>query len=133
MDELRAEFERVRPALADAEEALNRRVIDLEEYLEALTQLGGPEPAEASGPSEPEPVREPVVDDAAAPSTAKARRVVARRKDGGEVHILGPDYRRIMAVFEKAGGDRLSARQVVVGLGWDVSVPARVEGARGAG
>ncbi|MEV7675913.1 hypothetical protein [Streptomyces sp. NPDC088752] len=129
--ELRAEFERVRAALADAEEVLNRRVIGLEEYLETLTQLGGPEPAEASGPSEPEPVREPVVDDAAAPSTAKARRVVARRKDGVEVDILGPDYRRIMAVFEKVAGDGLSARQVAVGLGWDVSVPARVEDARG--
>ena len=60
VEELRAEFERVRAALADAEEVLNRRVIGLEEYLETLTQLGGPEPAEASGPSEPEPVREPV-------------------------------------------------------------------------
>ncbi|MEU7075787.1 hypothetical protein AB0B30_37545 [Streptomyces narbonensis] len=75
--ELRAEFEQVRAALADAEEVLNRRVIGLEEYLETLTQ------------------------------------------------------RRIMAVFEKAGGDGLWARQVAVGLGWDVSVPARVEGARG--
>ncbi|MEU9063393.1 hypothetical protein AB0D13_32140 [Streptomyces sp. NPDC048430] len=134
VEELRAEFERVRAALADAEEVLNRRVIGLEEYLETLTQLEGPEPAEpaeASGPSEPEPVREPVVDDAAAPSTARARRMVARRKDGVEVDVLGPDYRRIMAVFEKAGGDGLSARQVAVGLGWDVSVPARVEGARG--
>lgn len=57
------------------------------------------------------------MDDAAAPSTARARRVVARRKDGVEVDILGPDYRRIMAVLEKAGGDGLSARQVAVGLG----------------
>ncbi|MFF9504925.1 hypothetical protein [Streptomyces sp. NPDC014656] len=101
VEELRAEFERVRAVLADAEAVLDRRVIGLEEYLETLTQLRGPEPAEASGPSEPEPVCEPVVDDAAAPSTARARRVVARRKDGAEVDILGPDYRRIMAVFER--------------------------------
>ncbi|MFF0483889.1 hypothetical protein [Streptomyces sp. NPDC004435] len=131
VEELRAEFERVRAALVDAEEVLNRRVIGLEEYLKTLTQLGGPEPAEASGPSEPEPVREPAVDDVAAPSAARARRVVTRRKDGVEVEILGPDYRGIMAVFKKAGGDGLSARQVAVGLGWDVSVTARVEGARG--
>ncbi|MFJ3786175.1 hypothetical protein [Streptomyces sp. NPDC090093] len=131
VEELRAEFERVRAALADAEEVLNRRVIGLEEHLETLTRLGGFEPAEASGPSGSEPVREPVVDDAAAPSTARARRVVAHRKDGVEVDVLGPDYRRITAVFEKAGDEGLSARQVAVGLGWDVSVPARVEGVRG--
>ncbi|MEW9515028.1 hypothetical protein [Streptomyces bacillaris] len=82
VEELRAEFERVRAALADAEEVLNRRVIGLEEYLETLTQLGGPAPAEASEPSEPEPVREPVVDDAAAPSTARARRAVTDCRRG---------------------------------------------------
>ncbi|WP_328738220.1 hypothetical protein [Streptomyces erythrochromogenes] len=41
VEELRAELERVRAALADAEEVLIRRVIGLEEYLETLTQLGG--------------------------------------------------------------------------------------------
>ncbi|MFG2840801.1 hypothetical protein ACGFYE_38030 [Streptomyces zaomyceticus] len=99
--ELRAAFKRVWAAFADAEEVLNRRVIGLEEYLETLTQLRGPEPAEASGPSEPEPVREPLVDDAAAPTAARARRVVAREKDGVEVDILGPGYRLIVAVFER--------------------------------
>ncbi|MEV6683331.1 hypothetical protein AB0N09_41755 [Streptomyces erythrochromogenes] len=48
VEEPRAESERVRAALADAEEVLNRRVIGLEEYLETLIQRGGPEPAEAS-------------------------------------------------------------------------------------
>ena len=133
VEELRAEFERLRAALADAEEVLNRRVIGLEEYLETLTQLGGPEPAEASGPSEPEPVREPVVDDVAAPSTARARRVVARRKDGVEVDVLGPDYRRIMAVFEKAGGEGLSARQVAVETAGGVSAIADIRARTGAG
>jgi hypothetical protein len=38
VEELRAEYERVRAALAEAEEVLNHRVICLEQYLEALTE-----------------------------------------------------------------------------------------------
>ena len=42
VEELRAEYERVRAALADAEEVLNRRMIGLEEYLETLDPTGRP-------------------------------------------------------------------------------------------
>ncbi|MFD4862904.1 hypothetical protein [Streptomyces atratus] len=38
VQELRAEFERIRAALAEAEEVLNHRVIGLEQYLEALAE-----------------------------------------------------------------------------------------------
>ncbi|MEU9111558.1 hypothetical protein AB0D04_07145 [Streptomyces sp. NPDC048483] len=46
------------------------------------------------------------------------------------VDVLGVDYRRIMTVLGEAGGS-LTARQTAVALGWDSSVPFRVEGARG--
>lgn len=48
VEELEAELERVRAALADAEEMLRRRVIGLEQYLEALTEADAP--AEAAAP-----------------------------------------------------------------------------------
>ncbi|MFI9780534.1 hypothetical protein ACIHCV_38670 [Streptomyces sp. NPDC051956] len=38
VEELRAELERARTALAEAEEVLNHRVIGLEQYLEALDE-----------------------------------------------------------------------------------------------
>ncbi|WP_308294270.1 hypothetical protein [Streptomyces sp. ST2-7A] len=121
VEELRAEFERVRVALAEAEEVLNHRVIGLEQYLEALAEQGAPVVTEAAGPAVAEvPV-----------PTAEPRRTVARREDGVSVEVLGPDYQRIMSAFEGADGGSLSARRVAVVLGWDSSVPARVEGARG--
>lgn len=130
VEDLRAEFERVRMALAEAEELLNRRVVGLEEYLETLAELGDMESAAVGEPSQPVPVRRSAVSDAP-PTVAGGRQVVARKEDGIRVEALGPDYRRIMAVLEKAEGDGLSAREVAAGLGWDTSLPARVEGARG--
>jgi hypothetical protein len=125
VEELRAEFERVRAALAEAEELLNRRVIGLEEYLEALAEQDEPAVAGALGRAAAEaPVEEPV-------PVAGPRRTVARREDGVPVEVLGPDYQRIMAVFDDAGRDGLAARQAAVTLGWDSSVASRVEGARG--
>lgn len=122
VEELRAEFERVRTALAEAEEVLNHRVIGLEQYLEALAEQGvsadeEPDGAGAAGAEVEEPVVAP-------------RRTVARKEDGVPVDVLGADYRRIMAVLGQAG-DSLTARQTAVALGWDSSVPSRVEGARG--
>jgi NADH dehydrogenase/NADH:ubiquinone oxidoreductase subunit G len=42
VEELEAELERVRAALADAEEVLRRRVIGLEQYVEALAEADAP-------------------------------------------------------------------------------------------
>ncbi|MFB6717648.1 MULTISPECIES: hypothetical protein [unclassified Streptomyces] len=61
---------------------------------------------------------------------AGPRRTVARKEDGVSVDVLGADYRLIMAVLGQAG-DSLTARQTAVALGWDSSVPSRVESARG--
>ncbi|MER6103772.1 hypothetical protein ABT115_15945 [Streptomyces sp. NPDC001832] len=123
VEELRAEFERVRAALAEAEEALNHRVIGLEQYLEALAEQDASVEVEPDGPSAVGGgVEEPVV--------AGPRRMVARKEDGVSVDVLGADYRLIMAVLGQAG-ESLTARQTAVALGWDSSVPSRVEGARG--
>src|SRR5687767_6550443 len=89
---LRAEFERVRAALAEAEEVLQHRVIGLEQYLEALAEQNASASVEAPGAvAGKAPVNEPV-------PAAGPRRAVARRQDGVSVDVLGPDYRRIMTV-----------------------------------
>ncbi|MFD4856386.1 hypothetical protein [Streptomyces atratus] len=51
VEELRAEFERVRAALVEAEELLNHRVIGLEQYLEALAEQEAPVVSEVVGPA----------------------------------------------------------------------------------
>jgi hypothetical protein len=122
---LRAEFERVRAALAEAEEVLNHRMIGLEQYLEALAEQDASAPVEASGAvAVAAPVQEPA-------SAAGPRGVVARKEDGVSVDVLGPDYRRIMTLFQDTGGGGLTAKQVAAKLGWDAAVATRVEGARG--
>ncbi|MFI6289527.1 hypothetical protein ACIBCM_33130 [Streptomyces sp. NPDC051018] len=125
VEELRAEFELVRAALAEAEEVLNHRVIGLEQYLEALTEQDGTTTAVVPGPG----VAGTAVEEPA--SGTGPSRTVARKADGVSIRVLGPDYRHIMAVFEETGGDSLTARQAAVALGWDTGPPARVEGARG--
>jgi hypothetical protein len=71
VEELEAELERVRAALAEAEEVLGRRVIGLEQYLEALAEEEAPAVAVVSQ-------RKPV----------GPRRAVPHRNDavGAEVH-----------------------------------------------
>ncbi|MEV7238337.1 hypothetical protein AB0N06_31665 [Streptomyces sp. NPDC051020] len=125
VEELRAEFERVRAALAEAEEVLNHRVIGLEQYLESLAERDAPTAAGGPGLA----AAETVVEESA--SATGPRRTVARKEDGVSMEVLGADYRHIMAVFEEAGGDSLTARRTAVALGWDSSAPSRVEGARG--
>jgi hypothetical protein len=123
VEELRAEFERVRTALAEAEEVLNHRVIGLEQYLEALAEQGVSADVEPDGAGAAGVEVEGLV-------VAPPRRTVARKEDGVPVNVLGADYRRIMAVLGQPG-DSLTARQTAVALGWDSSLPSRVEGARG--
>ncbi|MEV5400230.1 hypothetical protein AB0N26_29395, partial [Streptomyces cellulosae] len=102
--ELEAELERVRAALADAEEVHRRRVIGLEQYLEALAE----EEASADVAGEA-PRRKPV----------GPRRAVPHRRHAGEVAELSPDYQALMAAAVDAGGDGLGARRAAVVLGWD--------------
>lgn len=97
----------------------------LEQYLEALAEQDASTPVEALGSvGGGAPMEEPV-------PAAGPRRAVARKESGVSVGVLGPDCRRIMTVFEDAGGSGLTARQVAVKLGWDSAVAARVEGTRG--
>ncbi|MGY0071640.1 hypothetical protein ACWZEH_33760 [Streptomyces sp. QTS137] len=125
VEEPRAESERVRAVLAEAEELLNRRVIGLEQYLEALAERDVSAVGRTPVPTAVQaPLKEPV-------PVAGPLRTVARREDGVPVEVLGPDCRRIMAALDEAGGDGPTARQTAVALGWDSSVVSRVEGARG--
>ncbi|WP_251096686.1 hypothetical protein [Streptomyces sp. Caat 7-52] len=55
VEELETELERVQAALADAEEVLRRRVIGLEQYLEALAEEEAPAVV-AGGVSQRKPV-----------------------------------------------------------------------------
>ncbi|WP_344323763.1 hypothetical protein [Streptomyces macrosporus] len=114
VEELEAELERVRAALAEAEEVLRRRVIGLEQYPEA--------PAEADAPA--------VVADGVPPrKPVGPRRAVPHRQDAAGVEVLSVDYQALMAAAE-AGSDGLGARRAAVVLGWDSAVASRVEGAR---
>ncbi|AMW15081.1 hypothetical protein A4E84_28845 [Streptomyces qaidamensis] len=115
VEELEAELERVRAALADAEEALRRRVIGLEQYLEAL--------AEADAPAE-------VIGGVSQRKPVGPRRAVPHRQNATGTEELSPDYQALMAAAVEAGADGLGARRAAVVLGWDSASASRVEGAR---
>ncbi|MGW3851603.1 hypothetical protein [Streptomyces fagopyri] len=105
VEALEAELEWVRAALVDAEEALSRRVIGLEQYLEALAEADAP--AEGIGRvSQRKPVG--------------PRRAVPHRQNASGADELSPDYQALMAAAIEAGGDGLGVRAAVV-LGWDDS------------
>ncbi|MES4888906.1 hypothetical protein [Streptomyces sp. NPDC096012] len=114
VEDLEAELERVRVALAEAEEVLRRRVIGLEQYLEALAE--GDAPAVAVVVSQTKPVG--------------PRRAVPHRQDAAGTEVLSVDYQALMAAALEAGADGLGARQAAVVLGWDSASASRVEGAR---
>lgn len=114
-EELEAELERVRAALADAEEVHRRRVIGLEQYLEAL--------AEADTPAE-------VIGGATQRKPVGPRRAVPHRQNATGAEELSPDYQALMAAAVEGGRDGLGARRAAVVLGWDSASASRVEGAR---
>ncbi|MER8011094.1 hypothetical protein [Streptomyces sp. NPDC094149] len=113
VEELEAELERVRAALAEAEEVLRCRVIGLEQYLEALAEEDAPAVAVVSQ-------RKPV----------GPRRAVPHRQDSAGVEVLSVDYQALMAAAVEMGVDGLGARRAAVVLGWDSASASRVEGAR---
>ncbi len=115
VEELEAELERVQAALAEAEEVLRRRVIGLEQYLEALAEEEAP--SEAIGRA---PQKKPV----------GPRRAVPHRDNASGTEVLSVDYQALMAAAVEAGGDGLGARRAAVVLGWDSASASRVEGAR---
>ncbi|MGI5198289.1 hypothetical protein ACQEVY_32445 [Streptomyces sp. CA-288835] len=115
VEDLEAELERVRAALADAEEVLRRRVIGLEQYLEAL--------AEEDAPAV-------VAEGVAQRNRVGPRRAVPHRQNAAGVGGLSVDYQALMAAALEAGGDGLGARRAAVVLGWDSALASRVEGAR---
>ncbi|MFF8432216.1 hypothetical protein ACF07Y_45230 [Streptomyces sp. NPDC016566] len=115
VEELEAELERVRTGLADAEEVLRRRVIGLEQYLEALAEEEAPA-VMVSGASQRKPVG--------------PRRAVPHRENAAGVEDLSVDYQAVMAAATEAEADGLDARRTAVVLGWDSASASRVEGAR---
>ncbi|MGK5451166.1 hypothetical protein [Streptomyces radiopugnans] len=115
VEELEAELERVREALAEAEEVLRRRVIGLEQYLEALAETDAPAVV-ADGVSRRKPVG--------------PRRAVPHRDNAPGTEVLSVDYQVLMAAAVEAGADGLGARRAAVVLGWDSASVSRVEGAR---
>lgn len=115
VEELAAELERVRTELTDAEEVLRRRVIGLEQYLEALAEEEAPAEATA-GPKQRKPVG--------------PRRAVPHRENADGVEDLSMDYQALMAAALEAGEEGLGARRAAVALGWDSALASRVEGAR---
>ncbi|MGV9938778.1 hypothetical protein [Streptomyces sp. NPDC003401] len=115
VEELEAELARVRTDLADAQEVLRRRVIGLEQYLEALAEDEEPI-VTAAGASRRKPVG--------------PRRAVPHRENAAGVEDLSVDYQTLMAAALDAGADGLDARRAAVVLGWDSASVSRVEGAR---
>ncbi|MFE7891141.1 hypothetical protein [Streptomyces sp. NPDC057412] len=115
VEELDAELVRLRTDLADAEEVLRRRVIGLEQYLEALAEEEAAAVV-AVGASRRKPVG--------------PRRAVPHRENAVGVEDLSVDYQALMAATLEAGADGLGARRAAVALGWDSASVSRVEGAR---
>lgn len=115
VEELEAELARVRTDLADAQEVLRRRVIGLEQYLEALAEDEEPMVA-AVGASRRKP--------------GGPRRAVPHRENAAGVEDLSVDYQALMAAALDAGAECLGARRAAVVLGWDSASASRVEGAR---
>jgi hypothetical protein len=115
VEELEAELVRVRTDLADAEEVLRRRVIGLEQYLEALAEDEA-SAVVAVGVSWRKPVG--------------PRRAVPHRENAAGVEDLSVDYQALMAAAADVGADGLGARRAAVVLGWDSASVSRVEGAR---
>lgn len=115
VEELETELERVRAALAEAQEVLRRRVIGLEQYLEALAEEETPAVA-AGEVSQRRPVG--------------PRRAVPHRQDATDTRVLSVDYQALMAAALEAGADGLGARRAAVVLGWDSASASRIEGAR---
>lgn len=115
VEELEAELARVRTDLADAQEVLRRRVIGLEQYLEALAE-------------DEEPTVTAVVSSRRKP--VGPRRAVPHRENAAGVEDLSVDYQALMAAALDAGADGLGARRAAVVLGWDSASVSRVEGAR---
>jgi hypothetical protein len=115
VEELEAELVRVRTDLAAAEEVLRRRMIGLEQYLEALAEEEAPAVVTVGVPR-----RKPV----------GPRRAVPHRENAVGVEDLSVDYRALMAAALDAGADGVGARRAAVVLGWDSASVSRVEGAR---
>ncbi|MGW0143967.1 hypothetical protein [Streptomyces calvus] len=115
VEELEAELERVQAALAEAEGVLRRRVIGLEQYLEALAEADAPAVV-TDGSSQKKPVG--------------PRRAVPHRQDAAGTGVLSVDYQALMAAAGEAGADGLGARRAAAVLGWDSASASRVEGAR---
>jgi hypothetical protein len=113
VEELKAELQQLRAALAKAEEVLRHRVIGLEQYLEALAEEDAPT---VPAVSQKKPVG--------------PRRAVPHRQEAAGTEVLSVDYQALMAAALEAGASGLGARRAAVVLGWDSVSASRVEGAR---
>lgn len=115
VEELEAELEWVRTDLGDPEEVFRRRVIGLEQYLEALAEEEAPDVVVGSMSQ-----RKPV----------GPRRAVPHPENAAGVEDLSVDYQAVLVAAMEAAADVLDARRTAVVLGWDSASASRVEGAR---
>jgi len=112
VEELEAELVRVRTDLADAEEVRRRRVIGLEEYVDALAEDGAPAVVAVGSSSRRKAVG--------------PRRAAPHRENAAGVEDLSVDYQALMAAARDAGGwAGCSACSGGAGLGQRVRLPGR--------
>ncbi|MFJ8539037.1 hypothetical protein [Streptomyces sp. NPDC093591] len=114
VEKLDAELGRVRRDLADAKEVIRRRVIGLEQYLEALAE----ENASAWWPWGRR--------GEAAPTATRG--VSAGERGGAE--DLSVDHQAVMAAVTEAEADGPDARRTAVELGWDSAFASPRRGGR---
>ncbi|MER5618458.1 hypothetical protein [Streptomyces sp. NPDC002215] len=106
--------------LARARVVLERRVVTIEELIEALA----PEGNASAGPTESNGAETVAV-------PLKGSKVPVWREDLDPVLALAEDYRRLLAAVEAGGGEGsgLGVRELTVAVGWD-PVPSRTENLR---
>jgi hypothetical protein len=127
-EELRAEAERILAELDEAEMVLERRVIAVEELVEALAV--------------PEEAEDAPATDAAGQNSASlvagkapvAGSMVPQWREGMTAASLSPEYRKIVELLESEArldrdGEGMQAKEIAARLGLEL-VPAKIEGVR---
>ena len=119
----RQRVEVLQAELREAEAAWERFVIARETVGQVLAEPGDRRQAPvAVTEGRPVPVPVPV-------AGAVRGSVVPVWRDGLDVGVLAPDYRRIMEILSRLGDGAMDCRQLAVALGLQ-PVPAKVEGVR---
>ncbi|SFT21028.1 hypothetical protein [Streptomyces sp. ok210] len=121
VESLRDKLDRLVAELEEAEAVRDRLVIAKETVSQVLSESCEPKNVAMSGDARP-----------IVPKPAAPRSVVPVQRDGLDVTVLSPDYRRIMQVLadrERSGEGPAICRQVADALDLEL-VPAKIEGVR---